>query len=221
MLTSISPNIPPEYMEYVNLNVGKIDKSKTFIDQIKNYEKNTTVDVVYGFFNPKPRNAVDAVADERYTFAKVRHLFVQMPDDEFEPRVADQRVGYFSQKVTDLSSYKYVNAIDLINKWRLIKKDPSLEVSEPVKPLVFWVENSTPEEIIPFVVEGIEAWNIAFEKQVLKMLLLQKYSQMMLNGMLVIFNIMLLDGLHLLSHNSQVMGQALQIQEQVSLLQQI
>ena len=164
MLTSISPNIPPEYMEYVNLNVGKIDKSKTFIDQIKNYEKNTTVDVVYGFFNPKPRNAVDAVADERYTFAKVRHLFVQMPDDEFEPRVADQRVGYFSQKVTDLSSYNYVNAIDLINKWRLIKKDPSLEVSEPVKPLVFWVENSTPEEIKPFVVEGIEAWNIAFEK---------------------------------------------------------
>ena len=165
MLTSISPNIPPEYMEYVDLNVGKLDKSKTFINEVKNYEKNTTVDVVYGFFNPKPKGgSVDAVADKRFTFAKVRHLFVEMPDDKFEPRVADQRVGYFSEKVTDLSSYDYVNAVDLINKWRLIKKDPNAEISEPVEPIVYWVENSTPEEIKPFVVEGIEAWNPAFEK---------------------------------------------------------
>ena len=165
MLTSISPNIPPEYMDYVDLNVGKLDKSKTFINEVKNYDKNTTVDVVYGFFNPKPRGgSVDAVADKRFTFAKVRHLFVEMPDDKFEPRVADQRVGYFSEKVTDLSSYDYVNAVDLINKWRLIKKDPNAEISEPVEPIVYWVENSTPEEIKPFVVEGIEAWNPAFEK---------------------------------------------------------
>ena len=49
MLTAISPNIPPEYMEYVQLNPGKIDKSKTYVDLVKNYDKNTTVDVVYGF----------------------------------------------------------------------------------------------------------------------------------------------------------------------------
>ena len=165
MLTAISPNIPPEYMEYVDLNVGKIDKSKTFIDTVKNYTKNTTVDVVYGFFNPRPKNSsVDAVADKRYTFGKVRHLFVEMPDDKFEPRIADQRVGYFSEKVTDLSSYNYFPAVDLINKWRLIKKNPKANISEPVNPIVYWVENSTPEEIKPFVVEGIEAWNVAFEQ---------------------------------------------------------
>jgi len=123
MLTAISPNIPPEYMEYIDLNVGKIDKTKTFIDKVKNYAKNTTVDVVYGFFNPRPKNnSVDAVADKRYTSGKVRHLFVEMPDNNFEPRLADQRVGYFSEKVTDLSSYNYFPAVDLINKWRLIKK---------------------------------------------------------------------------------------------------
>ena len=165
MLTAISPNIPPEYMEYVDLNVGKIDKSKTFVDKIKNYTKNTTIDVVYGFFNPKPKNSpVDAVADKRYTFGKVRHLFVEMPDDNFEPRIADQRVGYFSEKVTDLSSYNYFPVVDLINKWRLIKKNPNAEISEPINPIIYWVENSTPEEIRPFVIEGIEAWNDAFEK---------------------------------------------------------
>ena len=45
-----------------------------------------------------------------------------------------------------------------------MKKDPEAELSEPVEPIVFWVENSTPEEIKPFVVEGIERWNIAFER---------------------------------------------------------
>ena len=44
------------------------------------------------------------------------------------------------------------------------KKNPDADLSEPVQPLVFWVENSTPEEIRPFVVKGIEGWNVAFEK---------------------------------------------------------
>ncbi|GIS49134.1 MAG: hypothetical protein Ct9H90mP22_7220 [Gammaproteobacteria bacterium] len=92
------------------------------------------------------------------------HLFVEMPDDKFEPRIADQRIGYFSEKVTDLSTYDSNNARDLINRWRLVKKDPDAELSEPEQPLVYWVENSTPEEIRPFVVKGIEAWNKAFEK---------------------------------------------------------
>ena len=87
-----------------------------------------------------------------------------MPDNQFNPRVADQRVGYFSQRVTDLSTYDNYPQRDLINKWRLIKKDPEAELSEPVNPIVFWVEKSTPEEIKPMVVKGIEAWNLAFER---------------------------------------------------------
>ena len=166
MLVAITPNIPKEYMEYYNLILGRPDKSKTFIDEVKNYEKNTSFKVRYGFFNPKPKSggSIDAVTDKRYTYVDGLHLFVEMPDDKFEPRVADQRIGYFSEKVTDLSTYDSNNARDLMNRWRLIKKDPDAELSEPEEPLVYWVENSTPEEIRPFVVKGIEAWNKAFEK---------------------------------------------------------
>ena len=166
MLVAITPNIPKEYMEYYNLILGRPDKSKTFIDEVKNYEKNTSFKVRYGFFNPKPKSggSIDAVTDKRYTYVDSLHLFVEMPDDKFEPRVADQRIGYFSEKVTDLSTYDSNNARDLMNRWRLIKKDPDAELSEPEEPLVYWVENSTPEEIRPFVVKGIEAWNKAFEK---------------------------------------------------------
>ena len=166
MLVSLTPNIPPEYMEYYNLLLGRPDKEKTYIDEVKNYTKNTSFKVRYGFYNPKPKpgGSIDAITDKRYTYIDGLHLFVEMPDDNFEPRVADQRIGYFSEKVTDLSTYDSNNARDLMNRWRLIKKDPDAELSEPVEPIVYWVENSTPEEIRPFVVKGIEGWNKAFEK---------------------------------------------------------
>ncbi len=165
-LTSVSPNLPPEYRDYVDLNLGRLDSDKTFVEQVRNYPKNTAIEVNFGFENTSPnqRGSVYAVADVRYTSIVGRHLFVEMPDDQFEPRVADQRVGYFSQRVTDLSTYDNYPQHDLINKWRLVKKDPNAELSEPVNPIIFWVEKSTPEEIKPMVVKGIEAWNFAFEK---------------------------------------------------------
>ena len=164
ILTSVTPNIPREYMDYYDLNLGKLDKEKTYIADVRNYPKNTAIEINYSFFKPKPSGSIDAVADKRYTFISARHLFVEMPDDNFEPRIADQRIGYFSEKVTDLSTYDTYPARDLMNRWRLEKKNPNDELSEPVKPIVFWVENSTPEEIRPFVVKGIEGWNVAFEK---------------------------------------------------------
>ena len=165
-LSTVSPNLPRQFREFVDLDLGRLDDSKTFITQVRNYPKNTAVEVTYGFANAAPNQggAVYAVADARFTSIVSRHLFVEMPDDNFEPRVADQRVGYFSQRVTDMSTYDNYPQRDLINKWRLIKKDPSAELSEPVKPIVFWVDKATPEEIKPMIVKGIEAWNIAYER---------------------------------------------------------
>lgn len=165
-LSAVSPNLPREFREFVDLDLGRLEDSKTFINQVRNYPKNTAVEVTYGFANatPNQRSAVYAVADARFTSIVARHLFVEMPDDNFEPRVADQRVGYFSQRVTDMSTYDNYPQRDLINKWRLIKKDPSAELSEPIEPIVFWVDKATPEEIKPMIVKGIEAWNIAYER---------------------------------------------------------
>ena len=165
-LSAVSPNLPRQYREFIDLDLGRLDSSKTFINQVRNYPKNTAIEVTYGFANatPNQRSAVYAVADARFTSIVARHLFVEMPDGNFEPRIADQRVGYFSQRVTDMSTYDNYPQRDLINKWRLIKKDPSAELSEPVKPIVFWVDKATPEEIKPMIVKGIEAWNIAYER---------------------------------------------------------
>jgi hypothetical protein len=159
--------IPNEYREYVSVNYGRPDPKKTFIHKVFNNESNTAVEVVFGYENKSPNidaYSVSAVTDPRYLSVTARHIFIKMPDEGYEPRVNDHRVGYFVNKSTDLTSYENFPNFALINKWRLIKKDPQAELSEPVEPIVYWVENSTPEEIIPAVVAGIENWNIAFEE---------------------------------------------------------
>jgi hypothetical protein len=159
--------VPNEYREYVSVNYGRPDPKKTFINKVFNNESNTAVEVVFGYENKSPNldaYSVSAVTDPRYLSVTARHIFIKMPDESYEPRINDHRVGYFVNKSTDLTSYENFPNFALINKWRLIKKDPQAELSEPVEPIVYWVENSTPEEIIPAVVAGIENWNIAFEE---------------------------------------------------------
>jgi hypothetical protein len=159
--------VPNEYREYVSVNYGRPDPKKTFINKIFNNKSNTAVEVVFGYENKSPSidaYSVSAVTDPRYLSVTARHIFIKMPDGGYEPRVNDHRIGYFVNKSTDLTSYENFPNFALINKWRLIKKDPQAELSEPVEPIVYWVENSTPEEIIPAVVAGIENWNIAFEE---------------------------------------------------------
>jgi hypothetical protein len=159
--------IPSEYREYISVDYGRPDPSKTFINNVLNNRTNTAVEVTFGYVNKMPNSdaySVSAVTDPRYLSITGRHIFIKMPDNKFEPRVNDHRVGYFVNKSTDLTSYENFPNFALINKWRLIKKDLEAKLSEPVEPIVYWVENTTPEEIIPAVVAGIENWNIAFEE---------------------------------------------------------
>ena len=159
--------VPKEYREYISVNYGRPDKSKTFINDVFNYSTNTAVEVTFSYMNMMPNSdafSVSAVTDPRYLSVTARHIFIKMPDDKYETRVNDHRVGYFVNNSTDLTSYENFPNFALINKWRLIKKDPDAEISEPVEPIVFWVENTTPEEIVPAVIAGIENWNIAFKE---------------------------------------------------------
>ena len=159
--------VPQEYREYVSVNYGRPDPSKTLIDKVFNNKTNTAVEVTFAYTNKSPNSdaySVAAVTDPRYLSVTGRHIFIKMPDEGYEPRINDHRIGYFVNKSTDLTSYENYPNFALISKWRLVKKDPSAPLSEPVEPIVYWVENTTPEEIVPAVVAGIENWNIAFEE---------------------------------------------------------
>ena len=144
---------------------GQLSAEKSRILSFHNYPQNTDVEIEYVFENPPSYGYEEEdAADPRNISISLRYSLIEMPENDFEPRLADQRVGYFTERITDLTSVDLTPYNDLINKWDLQKKNPEKALSEPIKPITFWLENSTPKELIPYIKEGVLAWNAAFEK---------------------------------------------------------
>ena len=164
LLTRIKlPTNPFQYNR--SFQLGRFDRGKSKIEKIKNYPKNLNVKTNYVYNNPNVGSSgSNAVEDSRYVSIKTFHTIVEMPDDDYQIRLDDQRVGYFLTQVDNLTDPGTTNYRDLINRWKLIKKDPSLEISEPVKPITWWIENSTPIEWRETIKEAVLQWNPAFEK---------------------------------------------------------
>ncbi len=83
----------------------------------------------------------------------------------YKPRKADERVGYFTTSYRDYGQFKDPETmVRYINRWHLKKADPSLKVSPPKNPIVFYIEHTTPIRYRRWVREGLLFWNKAFEK---------------------------------------------------------
>ena len=83
----------------------------------------------------------------------------------FKPRRADQRIGYFTTSYSDYGKYEGDDTdVHYINRWHLEKRDPKLKLSPPKKPIVFYIEHTTPVRYRRWVRKGILNWNKAFEK---------------------------------------------------------
>jgi len=145
-------------------NMGSMSKTKSRYEQLKNYPMNTDILVRYVFENPYPTNGGgEEVTDARAVSVTVQHSLIAMPENGFQPRLDDPRVGYFSEQVNDMTTTAAINYRDLIHRWDLRKKDPSAAKSEPVKPVVWWIENTTPKEFRATIKAAGESWNKAFE----------------------------------------------------------
>ena len=138
---SPDPDAPPDAF-----SIGELSGDKTKFAAINNYPQNSDIVVDYVFESKYPRvGGSAAVTDPRAITVKVQHSLIAMPDDGFTPRLDDYRIGYFRNEVTDLTSDKAAPYRDLISRWRLEKQDPDAAVSDPVKPITWWIENTTPE----------------------------------------------------------------------------
>jgi hypothetical protein len=149
---------------FKGFQIGKLSKTKTKYHKLKNYPENTDIIVQYAYDNVLPKiPGGSAVADSRYVNVLVQHSLIEMPDNDFQPRFDDPRVGYFTTRVNDMTTADAINYRDLVHRWNLVKKDPELAVSEPVEPLVYWIENTTPVALRDFIKEAVESWSLAFE----------------------------------------------------------
>ncbi len=107
----------------------------------------------------------EATPDPRSMFMTVVYNLRALPEQPMTPRLADPRLGHFTESYTDLSDDLKANPrVHLIKRWRLDKKDPAAALSEPVQPIVFWMDKNIPPKVRPAVEAGILEWNKAFEK---------------------------------------------------------
>ena len=157
--------LPPSNKNPKAFKLGKLSKSKTKFRNLNNYPENTDVVVEYVYENALPQNwGSRAVTDARNISIMVQHSLISVPENDYEPRFDDPRVGFFTTQVTDMTTPDAAPYRDLIHRWHLKKKNPNAELSEPVEPIVWWIENTTPVEWREVIKEGVLEWNVAFEQ---------------------------------------------------------
>lgn len=144
--------------------LGTLSKSKSRVAKVRAYPENTDVVVDLVYDNPNGTGGGPDVTDSRYVTVRLQHSILAMPAEDYAPRRDDPRVGYFGQQINDMTSPNAANYRDVINRWKLVKKNPDEPVSEPVEPITWWIENTTPLEFRDVIQRAGEAWNEAFEK---------------------------------------------------------
>ncbi|MEY4049201.1 MAG: hypothetical protein RL262_35 [Bacteroidota bacterium] len=146
-----------------SLNEGR---SAIYITNTKNFPKNSEFEATLTFVGGSDAGRfVQAVAPsvEAITL-RMHHSFVELPDNNYQPRKYDIRSGYFGNSYFDYGS-DISEPIEkmVINRHRLFKKDPTAAMSEPVKPIIYYLDNGTPEPIRSALLEGARWWNQAYE----------------------------------------------------------
>ncbi len=144
-----------------------IDKSRSafYLPRTKNFPQNSEFETTLTFTGQPTGGYIRSVTPTpSIVTVREHHSFVQLPDSNFKPRKFDPRAGYFST-----SYYDYATPISeslekrLITRHRLQKKDPNAAISEPVKPIVYYMDPGAPEPIRSALMEGARWWNQAFE----------------------------------------------------------
>lgn len=144
-----------------------LDKSRSafYLPRTKNFPQNTEFETTLTFTGQPTGGYIRSVTPTpSIVTVREHHSFVQLPDSNFKPRKFDPRAGYFST-----SHYDYATPISeslekrLITRHRLQKKDPNAAISEPVKPIVYYMDPGAPEPIRSALIEGARWWNQAFE----------------------------------------------------------
>ena len=155
-----------------SLDAAGLDASRSYVEKVRAFPININVEATQTF-NPNPPQLPPGFPPQfaRYIppspspTAVVHYSFVKLPDKPMMGRLSDDRVGYFTHDHTDYSRPDHETVVrELIARWRLEKKDPAAAKSEPVKPIVFYVDPATPKKWVPYVFKGIEAWQPAFEE---------------------------------------------------------
>jgi hypothetical protein len=169
----------PEFSGRTRVGARTFDVSRSFVERAVSFPENINVEATHTYNNapqeaggggrggpaPGPGGGRGAQQLRPGTHSVLMAFsMVLLPDKPMQPRLFDERVGYFSVRQTDYGKDEHRSPERrYITRWRLEKKDPSAELSDPVKPIVYWIDPATPTKWVPYMKKGVESWQAAFE----------------------------------------------------------
>jgi Met-zincin/Domain of unknown function (DUF5117)/Domain of unknown function (DUF5118) len=162
-----------EFSARQRLGATGVDPTRTFIEHINAFPENLETEVTVTYTRTAGgtgatgggRGGALGGGQMRPGSATIvlHHSMVRLPEKPMMPRLFDERVGYFTTSTMDYSRSEYkAERTRYIARWRLEKKDPTAAISEPVKPIVYYIDAATPRKWVPWLKKGIEDWNEAF-----------------------------------------------------------
>ncbi|MDE2834000.1 MAG: zinc-dependent metalloprotease [Bacteroidota bacterium] len=144
--------------------VRRVDGSRTYITSARSYPRNIEIRHVlsYDAAQPPSNQSSSTISVE------MNQSMILLPDDPMQPRLCDQRVGFFSVSMIDYGrDAQKAESRCYITRWRLEPKDPEAyargELTEPVKPIVYYIDPATPMKWRSYLKQGVDDWNVAFE----------------------------------------------------------
>ena len=157
------------------LNATMLDASRSYIERISPYPQNIEAEITHTYSKmPTPSGMSSQMPSSSPLSSSMHpgsatvvlhHSMVKLPEKPMMPRLFDERVGYFSVSQMDYGRDDEQRAPTrrYITRWRLEKKDPGAALSEPVKPIVYYIDAATPTKWVPYMKAGVESWQKAFE----------------------------------------------------------
>ena len=147
-----------------SLKITSLDKKRSFIESIKSFPTNIEVRNVLTYISTDP----PSTRNSQTISLEVNNSMILLPNDKMQPRFLDRRVGYFSQTQTDYGlDEQKAKSTSYIRRWKLVPKDIEAykrgELVEPIKPIVYYIDPSTPEKWREYLKQGVEDWQVAFE----------------------------------------------------------
>lgn len=160
-----------------NFKVGNFQKDKSFVNYVKSFPTNIEINTTKTFARTLGTPTTPAIPGRPTPKVSGNHTveinssFVMLPDNKMQPRFYDPRVGYFTVGYTDFDADPQgVKRVSLVKRWRLEPKPQDAEkykkgeLVEPAKPIVFYIDPATPKKWVPYLIQGVNDWQQAFEK---------------------------------------------------------
>jgi len=154
--------------DFAEIGMGSIDRSRSQWSKVKGFPNNMELELeatYTGGYRRMGRGRNGNGSDPRGITMVLHYSIMRAPDMGYRPRIADDRVGHFLSATKDFGiNDSDTNFVRFIDRWRLEKSDSHSKLSPPRKQIVWYVEDTVPLEYRPYVEEGINEWNKAFEK---------------------------------------------------------